>query len=226
MSQTVYPTQNRYHDPNGQFAATPGSVYPQKYLSKISNQQFLRSLANNVVLKGLAPSLTYNNLIANISLSSGYVIHDDTLISITGPANLTFDVSAYGDTATTGSHLCVFSTFQYLETPDLNAQTSLVLTAYHVSSDGLTISGLPAYNETKNKILVGCFNFIKNITNTAITSLSETKFAATGISINGSTKYFRGFGEPNIFLYDLLLSQYSDFLNDRNFEALDHFQSA
>jgi len=198
VTSKFIPSQNRYFDPHHQrinsgTSGTSGlgpinTAYPQKYLSRVSNQQLLKAIGDNMVLNGLDLSTSYIGPTAYIVLSAGLLIHDYTVIELPSPSNLDFNVTAYGDTPTTGSHLCVFSNFQYVESPDIDAQTSLVLTAYHVNSTGLIISGNPAFNATRNKILLAIINFTKVGSN--ITSISNS--ANTSVSILGTTYRLKG----------------------------------
>lgn len=198
MASKFIPSQNRYFDPyhqrlNSGTSGTDGldpinTSYPQKYLSRISNQQLLKAIGNNMVLNGLELSTSFVGPNAYIVLSAGKLIADYTVIELPSASNLDFSVSSYGDTPNTNSRLVVFSNFQYLETPDTDTQTSLVLTVYHVNSTGLVVSGNPGFNATRNKILLAIIDFTKVGSN--ITSISKSSL--TSLNILGTVYYSKG----------------------------------
>jgi hypothetical protein len=201
------PVQNRYFDPyqqliNSGTSGTSGlmqinTAYPKKYLSRVSNQQFLKVIGNNIILKDLNITPAYAGPVAFASISSGTVIQDDTLISIL-PVTLDLNCSTYGDTPLTGSHLCVFSNFKYIETPDVDSQTPLVLTLYHVDSTGYVVSGSPTFDLTRNLILVGILDFTKASTNMASISISTL----TEITVMGKS-FTVGGGFENMMIYSV-----------------------
>ena len=197
MASKIIPLQQRYFDPyqqrinsgtSGIFGLDPiPTVYTQKYLSRVSNEQFLKAVGDNIVLKGLDPTPTSVGLLARVDLSIGTIIADETLVSLTTVNSLDFDVTTYGDTSA-GCHLVVFTNFQYIESPDLDAQTSLVLTMYHVNSTGSVISGTPTFDPVRNKLLVAIIDFTKS--GPSITSISKS--VLTHLDVLGVTCWAAG----------------------------------
>ena len=210
MAFKFAPIQNKYFDQYQQLincgtSGTSGlspinTVFPQKYLSRVSNQQFMKAIANDMVMRNLIPTPTYSGSSAIMSIAEGTLIHDDTMIYLPEATNLDFDVAAYGDTPTTGSHLCIFSDFKYIETPDVDDQTDFRLTIYHVNSTGMTVNGSPTFDLDRNKVLIGVISFTKDISNN-ITEIGIDPVPL--LSVMGEV-FQVGAGYFNLVLYDLL----------------------
>lgn len=215
MTQYAYPTQNRYSDPYQQRVTTPGSVYKQKYISRAYNN-ILKTIADNVVVCGLQVTPSYLGAVITIALTSGIVIHDSTLINLSTTNTITADVTLVSD-STAGSHLALFTDFLYEETPDLDAQTTLKLSMYHVDSVGVATPfyGAPTFSATRNKILVSAFDFTKSGAN--VVSCSEIPSALAGVeppylTISGTNYYLRGLTSSNINFLGIYNTYYSSFL--------------
>jgi hypothetical protein len=204
VASKFIPSQNKYFDPyqqriNSGTSGTSGlspinTAYPQKYLSRVSNQQLLKAIGSSIVMRGIEPTCDYVGPTARVTLSAGALIHDYTFIELSTTNLLDFNVSAYGDTPVSGSHLCVFSNFQYIESPDTDAQTELKLTLYHVDSTGLVVSGSPAFDAARNMLLIAIIDFTKSGSN--IISISES--TAVSISIMGTIYYPGGSNNANM----------------------------
>ena len=219
MSQTIFPTQNRYNDPYHQRVTNYGSIYNQKYLSRASNE-IIKAFGNNMIIKGLQVTPTFLNSIATLDFTPGLLIHDLTLIEITAITTLNCNISALGDTPTTGSHLVVFTDFQYVETPDLDSQNQLKLSVYHVNGAGTVVTafaGSPAFSATRNKVIVSILNFTKSGVN-IVSCTESTPVIVDGklspISILGVNYYLKGLDSENINSWDILSMFYNNFLNE------------
>lgn len=224
MSNYEYPTQNRYNDPFFQRNITHNTVYKQKYLSNVSNYM-TKMIGDNLVLSGLiaTPTFVPGTGIVNLAFTSGNVIHDGTLIQLTASINLDCNVAGIGDTPTAGNRLAVFTSFQYVETPDADTQTALVLSLYYIDALGnpIIFAGVPAFDATKNKIMVAAFNFIK--LGALVVSVSEIPPNMSGeepayITVSGVNYYIRGTNTANINIYDLYKAAYDNFLAEFLFQ--------
>ena len=213
--QFAYPTQNRYNDSYQQRVTTYGSAYNKKYLSKASND-ILKMFGDNVVIKGLAVTPTFLGSTINLIFTPGLVIHDSTVVQLTASSTLTCDVAAMTD-SNAGSHLAVFTDFQYLETPDADSQTALKLSVYHVNASGIpsVFSGSPAFSAARNKVMVTSLDFIKSGSN--VISCSETPAVLSGdnppyLLVSGTNYYMRGSVNSNINFWDIYQALVGSFL--------------
>jgi len=168
--QFAYPTQNRYNDVYQQRLTNYGTAYRQKYLSRASND-ILKMFGDNMVVSGLLVTPTWLGSIITLTLTSGVLIHDSTAVEITAPT-LTCDVVGKADTTSGGAYLGIFSGFQYIESPDVDSQTSMSLSVYHISAAGVptAFSGSPAFSATKNKVLISKIKF--TLSGAAVIALS------------------------------------------------------
>lgn len=194
MSETIFPNHKRYSDPQFQLVEDYGTIYKQKYLSRVSNRR-LQAIGDNFVLIGLEGYwVSYSGSVISVIISSGTLIHDSTLITVSEEVTLTLDVATYADT-TSGCHLGVFTDFQYIEDPDLDAQTELKLKIYHISSDGMTIQ--PAgFDADRCLILLAGVNFYKSGVNVIAADLDVADLDVEGVNL---TK--RGMTALNIQLF-------------------------
>lgn len=217
--QFAYPTQNRFNDAYQQRGTNYGSIYNSKYLSRASND-ILKMFGDNVAVNGLLVTPTFLGSVITLTFTAGIVIHDSTVINLSAANTLTCDVAALGDTPVAGCHLAVFTSFQYIETPDLDAQTQLSLTVYHVNSGGTVVtafSGSPAFDATKNKIMVSALTFTKSGAN--VVACAELPSVLTAdqppyLVLSGTNYYMRGFCISNIYSWTLLKSLYDRFLGE------------
>jgi hypothetical protein len=218
VSSSNTPIQNRYYDQyqqltNSGTSGTDGmspisTVYPRKYLSRVSNQQFLKAIGNDLVLRQLHVAPSSVGLTAIMSLEPGVLIHDDTLISTTATCELDLEVGSYWepgdpekrDTPTAGYHLCVFSDFKFIESPDFDSQTQLTFTAYHVNATGDIVSGTPTFDLNRNLIMMCILDY----TRTAYTITDIQISALTQLTVKGKTFVVRG-GYPNMSLYPMFM---------------------
>lgn len=225
MTQFAYPTQNRYNDVFQQRGTNYGSIYNKKYLARASND-ILKMFGDNMVIRGLLVTPTFVGSTINLAFTAGILIHDSTVIELTTTNALTCDVSALGDTPGTDSHIVVFSDFQSIETPDLDSQTSLRLSVYHINTGGGTVtafSGSPAFSATRNKVMVTALNFTKSGAN--VVACSEVPWVLTAdkppyFAVSGTNYYLRGTVDSNIYSYDLLNSLYDRFLSEFTFHDM------
>ncbi|MFA7202979.1 MAG: hypothetical protein WC188_04650 [Candidatus Caldatribacteriota bacterium] len=218
MTQFYYPTQYHYNDPLYQKRTEYNTIYREKYLSKAFND-ILKMFGDNIIMKGLEVTPSYGGSIINLVISSGYVIHDSTFIQLINSSTLSCDVLAVDDTPTTNAHLAIFTDFQYVESPDVDTQTELKLSVYHVSSLGVVtaFSGSPAFSTLRNKILVSILEFTK--VGAFVTACNETLTDLAGgdaqtLLVNGTNYYLRGFSKSNINCYNIVDTQFNIFLSE------------
>lgn len=207
MNQYIYPSQNRFNDPHEMRIKDLGTQHKQKYLSREANN-IIKAFADNIVLNGLEVTPTYVGTVINIALTSGILIHDSTLIALPEDCLLNCDVTGLTDT-TTGSHIAIFSEFQYIETPDEDNQTPLKISLYHVNGDGSIVTpfpGCPDFNPDKHKILISALNFTRvgtNITSCSVKSdIAENEYSPK-ILVNGTYYYIRGWSINNFHFWDI-----------------------
>ncbi len=223
--QFAYPTQNRYNDPYHQRGTNYGSIYNSKYLSRASNN-ILKMFGDNVAVNGLLVTPTFLGSVITLTFTAGIVIHDSTVINLTTTNILTCDVAALGDTPGADCHLAVFTDFQYVETPDIDAQTALAMTVYHVNSGGGTVTAFPgsgAFNATRNKIMVTALNFTKSGANVVACEEVPSVLAADQppyLTVLGTNYYMRGFCISNIYSWNLLKALYDRFLSEFSFHDM------
>jgi len=215
--QFAYPTQNRYNDPYQQRGTSYGSIYNSKYLSRASND-ILKMFGDNVVVNGLLVTPTFLGSVITLTFTAGIVIHDSTVINLSLPNTLTCDVAALGDTPGADCHLVVFTDFQYIETPDLDAQTALSLTVYHANSGGGIVTAFPgsgAFNATRNKIMVSALSFTKSGANVVACEEIPSVLAANQppyLPVLGTNYYMRGVTNTNINFLDIYNNYVGAFL--------------
>lgn len=222
--QFAYPTQNRYNDVYQQRLTNYGTAYRQKYLSRASND-ILKMFGDNVVINGLVVTPTWLGSVITLTLTSGVLIHDSTAVEITAPT-LTCDVVGKADTTSGGAYLGIFSGFQYIESPDVDSQTSMSLSVYHVSAAGVptAFSGSPAFSTTKNKVLISKLKF--TLSGAAVTACSEVPSVLAAeqppsLLVSGVTYYMRGQNTTNINSYTYLRTLYHMFLNEFTFHDMN-----
>jgi len=207
MAQFYYPIQNRYNDPYQQRITAAASSYKEKYLSKVSND-ITKMIGDNILISGLNVTPSYLGSTITLQFTPGILIHDSTVIAITGTSTLDCDVSALPDTPTGGACLAVFTNFQYIESGDPEVQTPLKLTVYHVNSSGTptAFSGSPAFSATKNKLLIAIINFTKSGSNVIACSERPTILLADQapyLTVSGVHYYVRGMTSSNLNFYTI-----------------------
>jgi len=222
MGQFAYPSQNRYNDPYQQRNSSPGTTYKQKYLSRASND-ITKMIGDNLLLKGLDVTPTFASSTINLAFTPGILIHDSTLIQITTTSTLTCDVAALGDTPVTGSHLGVFTDFQYVESPDVDLQTPLALSVYYVNSSGTptAFSGSPTFSATRNKLLIAALDFTKSGSNVIACSEMATVLTADQppyLTVSGVNYYVRGPVSTNVNFWDIYSTLIHSFLSEFLFQ--------
>lgn|GEM_PF-1434261 len=223
--QFAYPTQNRYNDAYQQRGTNYGSIYNSKYLSRASND-ILKMFGDNVAVNGLLVTPTFLGSVITLTFTAGIVIHDSTVINLSAANTLTCDVAALGDTPVAGCHLAVFTSFQYIETPDLDAQTALTMSVYHVNSGGTVVtafSGSPAFDATKNKIMVTALTFTKSGANVVACEELPSVLTANRVPylvLSGTNYYMRGEDISNVNSWDHLNSLYTRFLSEFTFHDM------
>lgn len=220
--QFAYPTQNRFNDAYQQRGTNYGSIYNSKYLSRASND-ILKMFGDNIAVNGLLVTPTFLGSVITLTFTAGIVIHDSTVINLSLTNTLTCDVAALGDTPGADCHLAVFTSFQYIETPDLDAQTALTMSVYHVNTGGgivTAFSGSPAFDATKNKIMVSALTFTKSGANVIACAELPSVLVANRVpylTVLGTNYYMRGADISNINSWNYLEFLYSRFLSEFSF---------
>lgn len=216
MGQFAYPSQTRYNDLYQARVFSLETEYKHKYLSRVANN-VTKVIGDNILLKGLNVTPTFNNSIINLSFSPGILVHDSTLIKITAPFTLTCDVAVLGDTPTTNSHLGVFTNFQYIESPDVDSQTKLSCSVYHIDSVGTptAFSGSPEFSVTRNKLLITGIDFTKSGSNVIECSEMASPLTADEskyLTVLGVNYHIRGIVNTNINFWDIYNTWIHSFL--------------
>ena len=217
MASRFIPTQCRFNDPYHQRITNYGTIYNKKYLSRASNK-ILKAFGSDMIMKGLQVTPSFLGHVITLDYTPGLVIHDSTLIEVTTANTLTCDVATVGDTLNTGSHLVVFSDFQYIETPDVDLQTALRLSVYHINIDGTIVTafpGSPAFSVTRNKIMLSVLNFNKDMSNNVIFCSEVTGFGI--FNILGVDYYIKGMNRSNIPSWDTIESYLDSVLGEFSF---------
>lgn len=181
--EKVIPSQMKYIDPYNQriydFNSSDNKVYLTRNINNV-----LKVIGNDLVVGGLQPTnLICTNNIMSITLLSGIMICDDTLVEITEETNLSIDCSLFDDSG----YLVVHSHWQWLNTTEPNLSE---LRFSWVSSDGETIYN-NGWDLDKDRILLCVIKFTKNTSNNIISyeilSLASTDY----IIIKGKKYYLR-----------------------------------
>ena len=171
MSQNYIPLQQQINTPYSQRILQQDTKDSKVYLNRNSNY-ILKAIGNDLVLNGLTVSdiNIVNNTIAQITLSTGLLIQDSTLIQLQEPIVLSIDTRPYNQNA---GYLIIYTTYQYLNTLDPNPIT---FNLQYITTDGEHIaSDSQTWDPNTNRILLHMFSFIK-VPNLQLTQLNDTNF--------------------------------------------------
>lgn len=131
--------------------------------------------------------------------------------TITGGPTYTLQLaSAYAGTTGAGKTI----------SGELNTQTEMKLSVYHVTSAGVpTAFGAdPAFDATKNKLLLTILDFTKSGANVTAVLETPVSLSMVGpvpyITVSGTTYYKGGFTESNVSMWDFIQTLYANFIHE------------
>jgi len=153
MARTYTPTQKRYNDPYQQRILQFDTQDPRVYLSRVSNY-ILKSIGNDAIVNGIDVTTSIESNVVTVTISSGLILQDLTLIDVTEETILTFDISAFDPC---NGCLILYTDYRYIESIESNV---FRFKLSYLTNDGtLLVPITDPWDHNRNRIYLELIRF-------------------------------------------------------------------